>query len=34
LSKKNAQVSTISVNPPSLEEIFLAMVNGSNASSA
>jgi ABC-2 type transport system ATP-binding protein len=34
LSKKNAQVSTISVNPPSLEEIFLAMVDGSNASSA
>ena len=32
LNKRNVQVSTISVNPPTLEEIFLAMVDGSNAS--
>lgn len=34
LSKKNVQVSTIAVNPPSLEEIFLTMVDGSNASNS
>ncbi|MEM2761073.1 MAG: ABC transporter ATP-binding protein [Nitrososphaerales archaeon] len=32
LGKRNLQVSSISVNPPTLEEIFLAMVDGSNAS--
>lgn len=32
LSKRNVQISTISVNPPTLEEIFLAMVDGSDAS--
>lgn len=32
LQKKGVQVSTISVNPPTLEEIFLTMVDGSNAS--
>jgi ABC-2 type transport system ATP-binding protein len=32
LSKKNIQVSTISVNPPTLEDIFLSMVDGFHAS--
>jgi ABC-2 type transport system ATP-binding protein len=32
LNKNNAQVASISVNPPSLEEIFLAMVDGANGS--
>jgi len=34
LSRRNIQISTISVNPPTLEEIFLAMVDGSNASNS
>lgn len=34
LNKSNAQVASISVNPPSLEEIFLAMVDGANGSSS
>ncbi len=34
LNKNNAQVASISVNPPSLEEIFLAMVDGANGSSS
>ncbi|MFY3741725.1 MAG: ABC-2 type transport system ATP-binding protein [Candidatus Nitrosomirales archaeon] len=34
LNKNNAQVASISVNPPSLEEIFLAMVDGANESSS
>jgi ABC-2 type transport system ATP-binding protein len=34
LSKRNVQISTISVNPPTLEEIFLAMVDGSDASNS
>jgi ABC-2 type transport system ATP-binding protein len=32
LNKNNAQVASISVNPPTLEEIFLAMVDGANES--
>lgn len=34
LGKYNAQVASISVNPPTLEEIFLAMVDDSNGSSS
>lgn len=34
LNKNNAQVASISINPPSLEEIFLAMVDGANGSSS
>ncbi|MGH9876902.1 MAG: ATP-binding cassette domain-containing protein [Nitrososphaerales archaeon] len=34
LNKNNAQVASISVNPPSLEEIFLAMVDDANGSSS
>jgi len=34
LNKNNVRVASISVNPPSLEEIFLAMVDGANESSS
>jgi ABC-2 type transport system ATP-binding protein len=34
LSRNNAQVASISVNPPSLEEIFLSIVDDSNGSSS
>jgi ABC-2 type transport system ATP-binding protein len=33
LNRNNAQVASISVNPPTLEEIFLSMVNGNGAGS-
>ena len=34
LNKNNAQVASISVNPPTLEDIFLAMVDDANGSSS